>query len=130
MFITSEEFRRMGFDWEDDSQLEKAISRAEFVILALSDGRASAAIAAGGTAAQYIKHAAALQTLQILQNEYSDSGAVGSRQEERVSVGDFSYSSSVSTDGSVSQSLLDTGATIVGLLRSAGCLFSGLEAAQ
>lgn len=139
MIITAQEYRDMGFEWENDSELESALKRAEYVILAMTDGRAAVALAAGGRAADCVKQAAAFQADRILRSEYPEgsSGSSSSSEsgEERVSIGDFSYTRSQSgsqsgsqTDASVEP--FDTGLSIIGLLRTAGCLFSGLEAAE
>ena len=135
MIITAEEFRNMGFDWDDDAELDSALKRAEYVILGLTDGRATAALAAGGKAEQYVKQAAAFQTMEILEKEYSGGSGSSSESgstEERVSIGDFSYtsSSSSSQSGSSTVTPFDTSLTIIHLLRTAGCLFSGTEAAE
>lgn len=130
MIITAEEFRSFGFDWDNDAELDKAIKRAEYVVLGLTDGRANKALAAGGTAARYVKQAAAMQTLEILNSTFGEGGSASGRHEERVSVGDYSYSSSVSSETSGGAAALDTGLAIVGMLRAAGCLFSGTEAVE
>lgn len=131
MIITAEEFRNMGFDWDDDTELDSALKRAEYVILGLTDGRAESALAAGGKAEKYVKQAAAFQTKEILEKEFSSGSGASSElgsKEERVSIGDFSYTSSQS--GSSTITPFDTSLTIIHLLRTAGCLFSGTEAAQ
>lgn len=139
MIITAEEFQNMGFDWDDDSELDSALKRAEYVILGLTDGRAESALAAGGRAEKYVKQAAAFQTMEILKTEFSGGSGSSSESgstEERVSIGDFSYTSSQSSSQSGSQSggstitPFDTSLTIIHLLRTAGCLFSGTEAVE
>ena len=118
MIITAEEFRSFGFDWSDDAELEKAIKRAEYVVLGLTDGKANKALAAGGTAARYVKQAAAMQTLDILTNYYGESGSSSDKHEERVSVGADSYSSSVSSESTRGSGPLDAGLALIGMLRA------------
>lgn len=126
MLITAEEYRALGFDWDNEKELDMALKRADYVILALTDGRALSAVAASGSAQQYVKRAAAFQTQQILETEFAKDSSSGG--EERVSVGDFSYTKKQTEQTSVQPA--DTSLYIIGLLRTAGCLFSGMEAAE
>ena len=126
MIITAEEYRAMGFTAEDEEALARCIERAGFVLDALTDCKASAAAEKGGRCAELVKQAAAFQTASIMRAE-SAQGLSGSR-EERVSLGDYSYTS-ISGD-TISAEAVDTDLTVVRLLRAAGCLFGGLEARE
>ena len=127
MIITADEYRAMGFTAEDEDALARCIERAGFVLDALTDCKASAAAEKGGRCAELVKRAAAFQTASILRAEIAQ-GSSGSR-EERVSLGDYSYTS-ISGSDTVSAEAVDTDLTVVRLLRAAGCLFGGLEARE
>lgn len=146
MIITANEYKDMGFDATDDALLEKCIKRAEFVLNGISGGRA-ATIALGSTpAADYIKQAAAFQTYAIYReetallaesSESSEQSGSSTKTDERVTIGDFTYStgtSSSSSSGSVSKSSselgiepLDINQTVAKLLRAAGCFYGAAE---
>lgn len=146
MIITANEYKEMGFDATDDALLEKCIKRAEFVLNGISSGRA-ATIALGSTpAADYVKQAAAFQTYAIYReetallaesSESSEQSGSSSKTDERVTIGDFTYStgtSSSSSSGSVSKSSselgiepLDINQTVAKLLRAAGCFYGAAE---
>lgn len=132
MILTKDEFNAMGFEWSDDKELASCLERAEFVLTALTQGKAAAALAAGGEAARLVKQAAAFQTLELLRREYgAESGKSGEGSSEKYTVGDFSYSVTKSTEsGSATVEPYDTSLAVVGLLRAAGCLFSGVEAIE
>ncbi len=146
MIITKEEFHEMGFEVEAkyESLLEKCILRAEYVLNGLTNGAASTAALSGTAAADFVKQAAAFQTNDILKEEIalaksqaeSSSSETSKKSDERVSIGDFSYSSGTSSSESSKSSSssseeeisrLDTGRTIIRLLRAAGCLYTGAE---
>ena len=142
MIITANEYKEMGFDATDDALLEKCIKRAEFVLNGISGGRASA-IALGTTpAADFVKQAAAFQTYAIYREETallaesSEQGGSSTKRDERVTIGDFTYStgtSSSSSSGSTSKSSskasepLDINQTVAKLLRAAGCFYGAAE---
>lgn len=146
MIITANDYKDMGFDATDDALLEKCIKRAEFVLNGISGGRA-ATIALGSTpAADYVKQAAAFQTYAIYReetallaesSESSEQSGSSSKTDERVTIGDFTYStgtSSSSSSGSVSKSSselgiepLDINQTVAKLLRAAGCFYGAAE---
>ena len=146
MIITANEYKDMGFDATDDALLEKCINRAEFVLNGISGGRA-ATIALGSTpAADYVKQAAAFQTYAIYReetallaesSESSEQSGSSTKTDERVTIGDFTYStgtSSSSSSGSVSKSSselgiepLDINQTVAKLLRAAGCFYGAAE---
>lgn len=132
MILTKDEFNAMGFEWSDDKELSSCLERAEFVLTALTQGKAAAALAAGGEAARLVKQAAAFQTLELLRREYgTESGKSGEGSSEKYTVGDFSYSVTKNTEsGSATVEPYDTSLAVVGLLRAAGCLFSGVEAIE
>ena len=124
MIITSEEYKELGFTSDDPEELDSCLKRAEYVILALTEGQCTTALAAGGEAAAMVKRAAAFQTYLMLQNGRMEQA---SESTERVSIGDFSYSSGVSC--SADSSLQDGGSDIslqtIRLLRAAGCMYGG-----
>ncbi len=146
MIITANEYKEMGFDATDDALLEKCIKRAEFVLNGISGGRA-ATIALGSTpAADYVKQAAAFQTYAIYReetallaesSESSEQSGSSTKTDERVTIGDFTYStgtSSSSSSGSVSKSSSELGIeplginqTVAKLLRAAGCFYGAAE---
>lgn len=142
MIITANEYKEMGFDATDEALLEKCIKRAEFVLNGISGGRASA-IALGTTpAADFVKQAAAFQTYAIYREETallaesSEQSGSSTKRDERVTIGDFTYStgtSSSSSSGSTSKSSsttsepLDINQTVAKLLRAAGCFYGAAE---
>lgn len=146
MIITANEYKEMGFSATNDELLEKCIKRAEFVLNGISGGRASA-IALGSTpAADYIKQAAAFQTYAIYReetalsaesNESTEQSGSSTKTDERVTIGDFTYStgsSSSSSSESTSKSSsalgvepLDINQTVARLLRAAGCFYGAAE---
>ncbi len=127
MIITAEEYRAMGFTAEDDEVLENCLKRADFVLDSLTAGKASAMAEKGGKPAQYVKQAAAFQTSSMVRAEELIS--TGNKSEERVSLGDYSYTSVNSSEEDVIEPV-DTNVTVIRLLRAAGCLFGGLEARE
>ena len=143
MIITANEYKEMGFGATDDELLEKCIKRAEFVLNGITGGRATL-IALGTTpAADYVKQAAAFQTYAIYREETallaesSEQSGSSSKTDERVTIGDFTYStgtSSSSSSGSASKSSsalgiepLDITQTVARLLRAAGCFYGAAE---
>lgn len=143
MIITANEYKEMGFDATDEALLEKCIKRAEFVLNGITGGRASA-IALGTTpAADYVKQACAFQTCAIYREETailaesSEQSGSSSKTDERVTIGDFTYStgtSSSSSSGSSSKITsalvaepLDINQTVARLLRAAGCFYGAAE---
>lgn len=127
MIITAEEYRAMGFTAEDDEVLENCLKRADFVLDSLTAGKASAMAEKGGKPAQYVKQAAAFQTSSMVRAEELIS--TGNKSEERVSLGDYSYTSVNSSEEDVIEPV-DTNVTVIRLLRAVGCLFGGLEARE
>lgn len=148
MIITKEEFFEMGFTADDTALLERCIKRAEFVLNGLTGNRASVSALGDGAAADLVKQAAAFQTNAILREELAlakektvipeQSESSSDKTEERVSIGDFSYSTGTSESRSTKNSStivdnagkyvpLDHDRTVVRLLRAAGCLYCGTE---
>lgn len=147
MIITKEEFFEMGFIADDTALLERCIKRAEFVLNGLTGNRASVAALGDGAAADLVKQAAAFQTDSL----YKEEAAIAAKKsdvpgkdesnsnktEERVSIGDFSYSTGTSESRSEKSSStradseeyvpLDRDKTVIRLLRAAGCLYCGTE---
>lgn len=127
MIITADEYRSMGFSCDDDELLESCIMRAEYTLMGLTEGRISAALAAGGTACEYAKQAAAFQTCKLVKQEQQIAASEG--RTEKVTVGDYSYS--VSTESSSAQqddgAVYDLSMQAVRLLKATGCLFTGRE---
>ena len=127
MIITADEYRSMGFSCDDDELLESCIMRAEYTLMGLTEGRISAALAAGGTACEYAKQAAAFQTCKLEKQEQQIAASEG--RTEKVTVGDYSYS--VGTESSSAQqddgAVYDLSMQAVRLLKATGCLFTGRE---
>ncbi len=125
MIITAEEYRSMGFTCDDDELLESCLSRAEYTLSAITEGRYAAALAAGGQAAEYVRQAAAFQTDKLVKQEQR----ISAGRTQRVAVGDFSYQESTESadapddDGGAFEMSMQT----IHALRAAGCLFSGRE---
>lgn len=146
MIITVSEYKEMGFSASDDVLLEKCIKRAEFVLNGITGGRA-AAIALGTTpAADFVKQACAFQTCAIYReetallaesSESSEQTGSSSKSDERVTIGDFTYSSGTSSSTSSNSSSkssselgiepLDINQTVARLLRAAGCFYGATE---
>ena len=109
MIITANEYKEMGFDATDNVLLEKCIKRAEFVLNGITGGRATL-IALGTTlAADFVKQAAAFQTNVIYReetallaesSESSEQSGSSSKTDERVTIGDFTYSTGTSSSSS------------------------------
>ncbi len=128
MIITADEYRDMGFEASDGAELERCLQRAEYTIAGLTEGRYEAALAAGGRAAEYVKQAAAFQTRKLVQQEEQIAAASGSS--EKVTIGDYSYSSSSESSTALAasdDSVFDMSMQTIRLLRAAGCLFGGRE---
>lgn len=132
MIITADEYRSMGFYCgDDDKLLQSCLKRAEFIICGLTGGAALNALSKGGTAADYVKQAAGFQASALLRAEEPASQS-GERTDEKVTLGDFSYSSSASSSRADedTEQPIDTSFVVVRLLRAAGCMFGGLEARE
>ena len=143
MIITANEYREMGFDATDNELLEKCIKRAEFVLNGITGGRATLVALGTTPAADFVKQAAAFQASAIyreetaLSAELSEQSGSSSKTDERVTIGDFTYStgtSSSSSSGSASKSSsalgiepLDITQTVARLLRAAGCFYGAAE---
>ncbi len=143
MIITANEYREMGFDATDNELLEKCIKRAEFVLNGITGGRATLVALGTTPAADFVKQAAAFQASAIyreetaLSAELSEQSGSSSKTDERVTIGDFTYStgtSSSSSSGSASKSSsgtdfepLDINQTVARLLRAAGCFYGAAE---
>lgn len=147
MIITVEEFKEMGFGSNNDELTADCIKRAEYVLNGLSGGRAIPVSQTGGTAADYVKQACAFQANAIMREENAvreqESQSTGesesAKNDERVSIGDFTYTNSTSSSSSTKSSSktasafvqpLDTNFTVIRLLRAAGCLYTGTEARE
>ena len=119
MLITADEYKNMGFTAQDDTQLENCLKRAEYIIAGITEGRAEAAVERGGKAAEFVKRAAAFQTYLLLERHSE------SKRAQKVSIGDFSYSTE---DSDASENgLYDMSHETVRLLRASGLLFGGTE---
>ena len=143
MIITANEYREMGFDATDNELLEKCIKRAEFILNGITGGRATLVALGTTPAADFVKQAAAFQASAIyreetaLSAELSEQSGSSSKTDERVTIGDFTYStgtSSSSSSGSASKSSsgtdfepLDINQTVARLLRAAGCFYGAAE---
>lgn len=91
MLITTSEYSSMGFPAVSGGDVESCIKRSDYIISALTEGRAEKSVEAGGKPAELVKQAAGFQTYILLrENErYEKSSHSGS---EKVSIGDYSYS--------------------------------------
>ena len=140
MIITANEYKEMGFEATDSALLEKCIKRAEYVLNGISGGRASAVALGSTPAADFVKQAAAFQAYAIyreetaLKAESGETSSSSSKTDERVTIGDFTYSSGSSSESSsgtaakiVSSQPLDINQTVAGLLRAAGCFYGAAE---
>lgn len=131
MLITAEEYTNMGFPDISAQDLPGCIMRSDYIISALTEGRAEKAVQNGGKPAELVKQAAGFQTYQLLRemkmvqdNSDSRSGS------EKVSVGDYSYSTQTSESSTTQLFTSDcdeAGLNVIRLLRAAGCLFAGVE---
>ncbi len=128
MLITAEEYKSMGFPEVSGADLDSCILRSDYIIGALTEGRAARAVQNGGQPAQFVKQAAGFQTYLLMREEEEYSGSVERSGTERVSLGDYSYTSE-SRESSSSQSpdCAETGLNVIRLLRASGCLFAGVE---
>lgn len=150
MIITKDEFVEMGFRLDNKSTplFDGCEKRAEYVLNGITNGRAGIVAKMGGTAAELVKEAMGFQTDEIIKEElaYSKSQEDASKSsnaqksEQRVSIGDFSYTTGTSNSSSESSSSksseatavepLNIGKTIIRLLRAAGCLYGGVEVVE
>lgn len=121
MLITADEYKAMGFTAQDDTELENCLKRAEYIIAGITEGRAEIAVERGGKAAEFVKRAAAFQTYLLLERRSEEI-----KQSEKVSIGDFSYSSE-NSGGNLTDGLYDMSHETVRLLRASGILFGGME---
>ena len=85
MLITASEYSSMGFPAVSGGDVESCIKRSDYIISALTEGRAEKSVEAGGKPAELVKQAAGFQTYILLrENErYEKSSHSGS---EKVSV--------------------------------------------
>ena len=130
MLITAEEYSSMGFPTVSGGNLESCIMRSDYIIGALTEGRAAKAVAAGGQPAQFVKQAAGFQTYMLLKEMETIEKSQKSGS-EKVTLGDYSYISQTSESSDVQTSDSDTaGINVIRLLRAAGCLFAGVEVSE
>ena len=130
MLITAEEYSSMGFPAVSGGNLESCIMRSDYIIGALTEGRAAKAVAAGGQPAQFVKQAAGFQTYMLLKEMETIEKSQKSGS-EKVALGDYSYSSQTSESSDVQTSDSDTaGIIVIRLLRAAGCLYAGVEVSE
>lgn len=139
MIITVSEYKEMGFSAADDALLEKCIKRAEFVLNGISGGRATIIAQNKTPASDFVKQAAAFQTSAIYREETellqsSESSGSSTKSDERVTIGDFSYSTgtsssseSTSNNSTTAAEPLDVNQTVARLLRAAGCFYGAAE---
>lgn len=128
MLITASEYSSMGFPAVSGGDVEGCIKRSDYIIAALTEGRAEKAVLAGGKPAEFVKQAAGFQTYMLLREteRFEKSSSSGS---EKVTIGDYSYStqSSESSEGGNTSSDDESSIHIIRLLRAAGCLYAGVE---
>jgi len=127
MLITVNEYSSMGFPTVKGGDVESCILRSGYIISALTDGRAEKAVSAGGKPAELVKQAAGFQTYMLLKEAEENTNTERSGS-EKVSLGDYSYSSqSSSKTETQAADCEETGINVIRLLRSAGCLYAGVE---
>lgn len=127
MLITTEEYTGMGFPEVSGGNLESCIMRSDYIIGALTEGRAAKAVESGGQPAQLVKQAAGFQTYMLMKEAESieKSGKSGT---EKVTLGDYSYSSQISENSEVNTTdCEETGVNVIRLLKAAGCMYAGVE---
>lgn len=131
MLITAEEYISMGFPNINSENLPGCIKRSEYIISALTEGRAEQTVKNGGKPAELVKQAACFQTYQILREMDTVKNNSDSRSgSEKVTIGDYSYSTQSSESSSSAVYTADcdeAGLNVIRLLRTAGCMFAGVE---
>lgn len=128
MLITAAEYSSMGFPTVSGGDIQSCIMRSDYIIGALTEGRAEKAVEAGGKAAQLVKQAAGFQTYMLLKEAERIGKSEKSGTAEKVAIGDFSYSTQTSESTEVQTSDCDdTGVNVIRLLRAAGCMYAGVE---
>ena len=98
MLITASEYSSMGFPAVSGGDVESCIKRSDYIISALTEGRAEKSVEAGGKPAELVKQAAGFQTYILLrENErYEKSSHSGSEK-----VGVSSTAPSVSSSAGI-----------------------------
>ena len=130
MLITAEEYSNMGFPTVSGGNLESCILRSDYIIGALTEGRAAKAVAAGGQPAQFVKQAAGFQTYMLMKELETIESSQKSGT-EKVALGDYSYSTQTSENNEVQTSDSEnTGINVIRLLKAAGCLYAGVEVVE
>lgn len=128
MLITANEYRNMGFPAVSGGDVDSCIKRSDYIISALTEGRAEKTVLSGGKPAEMVKQAAGFQTYMLLREteRFEKSSSSGS---EKVSIGDYSYSTqtSESSESGSTSSNDENSLTVIRLLRAAGCLYVGVE---
>lgn len=131
MLITTEEYIGMGFPEVNSRNIPGCIQRSDYIISALTEGRAEKAVQSGGKQAELVKQAAGFQTYQLLREmELIDGSGDSSSGSEKVTIGDYSYStqkSQGSTANTFTADCDEAGLNTIRLLRAAGCMFAGVE---
>ena len=126
MLITVEEYIGMGFPEVDSRNISGCIQRSDYIIAALTEGRAEKALQSGGRQAELVKQAAGFQTYQLLREmELIDGSGDSSSGSEKVTIGDYSYSTQTSRGSTADCD--EAGLNTIRLLRAAGCMFAGVE---
>ena len=87
MLITASEYSSMGFPAVSGGDVESCIKRSDYIISALTEGRAEKSVEAGGKPAELGKQAAGFQTYILLrENErYEKSSHSGSENHSNSS---------------------------------------------
>lgn len=131
MLITAEEYISMGFPDISSENLPGCIKRSDYVISALTEGRAEQTVKSGGKPAELVKQAACFQTYQLLREmDIIKNNSDARSGSEKVTIGDYSYSTQSSESSSSEVYTADcdeAGLNVIRLLRSAGCMFAGVE---
>lgn len=128
MLITAQEYSSMGFPEVTGGDLESCILRSDYIIGALTEGKAAKAVQNGGEPAKLVKQAAGFQTYLLMKEAVRETQRVEKSGSEKVAIGDYSYASESRENSSTEASECDdTALNVIRLLRASGCLYAGVE---
>lgn len=128
MLITAQEYSSMGFPAVTGGDLDSCILRSDYIIGALTEGKAAKAVHDGGEPAKLVKQAAGFQTFLLMKETAREAERVEKSGSEKVSIGDYSYSSESRENSTTEASEYDdTALNVIRLLRASGCLYAGVE---
>ncbi len=131
LLITVDEYKEMGFPVVKEENIPGCIMRSCYIINGLTNGRAEQTVKSGGEPSELVKQAAGFQTYQLLREmEDIENIRASNSGSEKVTIGDYSYSTQSSESSSSEVYRSDTaaaGVNVIRLLRAAGCMFAGVE---